>query len=112
MTHSPSTAYPTLSRRKPHTDPVDVPPNAHRDAPDPAVVIGLSLKFARLHGRKRAALPFAVAGWLMELAEAGDPTCRLVLDWFGGDATPATDDGSQHRTRRRHRAGAVDGGKR
>jgi hypothetical protein len=112
MTHSPSTACPTLSRRKPHTDPVDVPPNAHRDAPDPAVVIGLSLKFARLHGRKRAALPFAVAGWLMELVEAGDPTCRLVLDWLEGDERSPITDGGRPRARRRDRAGAVNGGRR
>jgi hypothetical protein len=112
MTHSTLISCPKPSRRKPDADPVDIPPNAHRDIPDPAVVIGLSLKFACLHGRKRAALPFAVAGWLMELADAGDPTCRRVLDWFAGDERSSITDCGRPRARRRDRAGAVNGGRR
>lgn len=45
---------------------------------DPAVLIGLSLAYAR----RRAAVPAAIALPLTELAIQGDPACRLVADWI------------------------------
>jgi hypothetical protein len=79
------TPYDRHTTRPPRLQPLPAQPETAPPRPDPAIVVGLALKFARLHGRKRAALPFVIAGWLTELADLGDPACRLVLDWLGGD---------------------------
>jgi hypothetical protein len=79
------TPYDRHTTRPRRLQALPVQPEAAPPRPDPAIVVGLALKFARLHGRKRAALPFVVAAWLTEHADLGDPACRLVLDWLGGD---------------------------
>lgn len=64
------------------------------DLDDPALIIGLSLWTAPRHERYVAAVaarddgsvphrfPDVLANTLRRHAEAGDPTCRLVLDWL------------------------------
>ena len=64
------------------------------DLDDPALIIGLSLWTAPRHQRYVAAVaargdgsvphrfPAVLASHLRRHAEAGDPTCRLVLDWL------------------------------
>lgn len=53
---------------------------------DPAVLIGLSLAYAR----RRAAVPAAIALPLTELAAKGDATCRLVSDWLATRSNSAS----------------------
>lgn len=43
-----------------------------------AVLVGLALAYARQH----AAIPEAVATPLIQLADQGDATCRLVVGWL------------------------------
>lgn len=64
------------------------------DLDDPALIIGLSLWTAPRHERYVAAVaargdgsvphrfPAVLANNLRRHAEAGDPTCRLVLEWL------------------------------
>lgn len=64
------------------------------DLDDPALIVGLSLWTAPRHERYVAAVaargdrsvphpfPAVLANHLRRHAEAGDPTCRLVVDWL------------------------------
>ncbi|MBP2460180.1 MULTISPECIES: hypothetical protein [unclassified Rhizobium] len=54
---------------------------------DPAVLVGLSLAYAR----QRAAIPAAITVPLAQLADQGDATCRLVVDWLDGRLASACD---------------------
>jgi hypothetical protein len=91
MSHSMPPSYPSTDRRGRTLERPLSPKEVSHPMPDPAIVVGLALKFGRLHGHKRAALPFAVGKWLTELADLGDPTCRLVLDWLCGDRADRAD---------------------
>ncbi|MCC4296618.1 hypothetical protein [Aurantimonas coralicida] len=72
------------------------PPTADAtDREDAALLVGLSLWTARQHERYLAAppqrsdrprhsYPAVLVETLTRHADAGDPTCRLVLDWLRG----------------------------
>jgi hypothetical protein len=71
-------------------------PAEQADAHDPAMLVGLSLWTARQHeryleaaasrndGRPLHSYPTVLVDTLRRHADAGDPTCRLVLDWLLG----------------------------
>ncbi|MEF2554184.1 hypothetical protein VQ042_23110 [Aurantimonas sp. A2-1-M11] len=73
------------------------PPTADAtDQEDTALLVGLSLWTARQHeryvartsarpgDRPRHSYPAVLVETLSRHADAGDPTCRLVLDWLRG----------------------------
>ncbi|GGD34862.1 hypothetical protein [Aureimonas glaciei] len=71
-------------------------PCEQADGHDPAMLVGLSLWTARQHeryieaaatrndGRPLHIYPTVLVDTLRRHADAGDPTCRLVLDWLLG----------------------------
>ncbi|GGD42369.1 hypothetical protein [Aureimonas glaciei] len=71
-------------------------PAEQPDAHDPAMLVGLSLWTVRQHeryleaaatrddGRPLHSYPTVLVDTLRRHADAGDPTCRLVLDWLLG----------------------------
>ena len=88
---SPSSDKATKAVRP--TSPQEMPgPTGH--AEDPAILIGLSLWTARQHERYLArargtdgrsvlhSYPAILVDALRRHADAGDPNCRLVLDWL------------------------------
>jgi hypothetical protein len=81
MSSLDNTSVPSSRRFTIRCDAVEVEPQTSSGCErhlDPAVLIGLSLAYAR----RRAAVPSAIALPLTELAIQGDPACRLVADWI------------------------------
>ena len=79
---------------------------------DAAVLVGLSLAYAR----QRAAIPQAVAAPLNQLAEQGDATCRLVVDWLENRTASVSDPdvpvlavNTSEQVARSHRQRALEG---
>jgi hypothetical protein len=107
---TPSTRRPTIICHAVETDiAVSSPCTRHLD---PAVLVGLSLAYAR----QRAAVPAAIAVPLTQLADHGDATCRLVVDWLEYRSAPVS--GSDQSAvavatyppvARSHRQRAIDG---
>ena len=109
-TSSPSPRRFAIRCHPAETGTAAAPPRAHHL--DPAVLVGLSLAFARQH----AVIPSAVSAPLIQLAAEGDATCRLVVDWLDGRAglasgssqpTPAASASSE--VARSHRQRALEG---
>lgn len=67
---------------------------------DPAVLIGLSLAYAR----RQVAVPEAIALPLTELAAQGDATCRLVADWIEKRSISGSQPSGPSRSRGRARS--------
>ena len=86
---------------------INTPAHAVSDAAerqDTALLVGLSLWTARQHerdlvahpqrdDRPRHSYPAVLVETLSRHADAGDPTCRLVLDWLQGKGLIAADAG-------------------
>lgn len=50
-----------------------------------ATVMRASIAHARRKGVRLESLPPQLRTWLLDLCEAGDPTCRMILDWLNGN---------------------------
>ena len=50
-----------------------------------ASIVRSTIGFAQRKGRRIESLPPQLRGWLFELCEQGDPTCRAVRDWLDGN---------------------------
>ena len=84
-------------------------PAEQTDGHDPAMLVGLSLWTARQHeryleaaasrndGRPLHTYPTVLVDTLRRHADAGDPTCRLVLDWLLGKGLIETGPGSSRK---------------
>lgn len=84
-TSTPSPRRPAIICHAVETDiAVSSPCTRHLD---PAVLVGLSLAYAR----QRAAIPAAIAVPLTQLADHGNATCRLVVDWLEDRSAPVSD---------------------
>lgn len=51
---------------------------------DPAVLIGLAIRFGVMGQVSRRGVPPAVREGLRRYADAGEPACAMVLDWLDG----------------------------
>ncbi|MDR7028991.1 hypothetical protein J2X08_001212 [Rhizobium rosettiformans] len=49
------------------------------------------IRIAKQKGRGLESLPPQLRGWLVDLCDAGDPTCRIVLDWLMGNSRYCSD---------------------
>nr|WP_299497870.1 hypothetical protein [uncultured Rhizobium sp.] len=48
-------------------------------------VMRAAIAHARRKGVRLESLPPQLRTWLLDLCEAGDPACRMVLDWLNGN---------------------------
>ena len=81
-TQAPSTSA-RLKRGTSKASKPNQPLVAPRPQDDPALIVGLTLAFARQGASDVRAIPSVVLERLRHLAESGDPTWRLVLDCLG-----------------------------
>ena len=44
------------------------------------------IRIAKQKGKGLESLPTQLRGWLLDLCDAGDPTCRMVRDWLMGNS--------------------------
>lgn len=49
-----------------------------------ATVVRICIRSAQRKGRSLASVNPTIRGWLLDLAELGDPTCQMVRDWLNG----------------------------
>jgi hypothetical protein len=80
-TQAPSTSA-RLKRGSSKASKPNQPLVDQRPQDDPALIIGLALAFAHQGSSDKRAIPSVVLEPLRQLAESGDPTCRLVLDYL------------------------------
>lgn len=50
-----------------------------------ASVVRPVIRIAKRKGKGLESLPPQLRDWLLDLCEAGDPTCRMVRDWLMGN---------------------------
>ncbi|MCJ7997036.1 hypothetical protein J5N58_21455 [Rhizobium cremeum] len=89
---SSSSTSARLKRGSSEAPETSQPPVAPRPQDDPALIIGLTLAFARQRQRDRRTIPSVLLDRLRHLARSGEPACRLVLDCLNRRA------GANHRT--------------
>lgn len=49
---------------------------------DPAMIVGLILRFVRTSGGRKIPLPVSLVEPLFRLLQAGDPTCLVIAAWL------------------------------
>lgn len=50
-----------------------------------ASTVRAAIMLVKRKGKGLESLPPQLRGWLLDLCEAGDPTCRMVRDWLMGN---------------------------
>lgn len=55
-----------------------------RALPDPAIVIGMIIRFVRATGHGRRPLPLPLTELLALHLQQGDPSCRVIAHWLVG----------------------------
>ena len=53
-----------------------------RPIEDPAIIVGLILRFVRTSGGRKIPLPVSLIDPLFRLLQAGDPTCLVIAAWL------------------------------
>jgi hypothetical protein len=56
-----------------------------------ASIVRPVIMLAKRKGKGLESLPPQLRGWLLDLCEAGDPTCRMVRDWLMGNGRYCSD---------------------
>lgn len=56
-----------------------------------ASIVRPVIRIAKQKGKGLESLPPQLRGWLLDLCDAGDPTCRMVRDWLIGNSRYCSD---------------------
>jgi len=61
-----------------------------------ASIVRPAIMLAKRKGKGLESLPPQLRGWLLDLCDAGDPTCRMVRDWLMGNGRYCCDQNGEN----------------